>query len=239
MRTPVEQLAVEQPAAAAGPAIPAVPAAPAAPAAPAIADGATSSGVLTGRFTVPRTVDDLRALRVRREELSDQLVSATGRRNDLVKRMGHTPAEAQAGLLERIRLLDHRILQIESDISESGEALTAAPSTVLAGSAVAPFSRAPSERTQATLGGLAMLLIFFPLALALSRALWRRGGRRDTPVESRESIARLARLEQAVDAIAVEVERVSESQRFLTRVLAEPAPTREALPTALDREPVH
>jgi hypothetical protein len=45
--------------------------------------------------------------------------------------------------------------------------------------------------------------------------------------------ARLARLEQAVDAIAVEIERISEGQRFTTRLLSEqsrrapePAPQR-------------
>lgn len=35
------------------------------------------------------------------------------------------------------------------------------------------------------------------------------------------SEARLARIEQAVDAIAVEVERISEGQRFTTRLLSE------------------
>jgi hypothetical protein len=33
--------------------------------------------------------------------------------------------------------------------------------------------------------------------------------------------ARLARIEQAVDAIAVEVERISEGQRFTTKLLSE------------------
>ncbi len=42
---------------------------------------------------------------------------------------------------------------------------------------------------------------------------------------------RLARIEQAVDAIAVEVERISEGQRFTTRLLAERAPG-AALPPA-------
>ena len=38
---------------------------------------------------------------------------------------------------------------------------------------------------------------------------------------------RLERLEQAVEAIAIEVERVGEGQRYLTRVLEErPLPTR-------------
>ena len=45
--------------------------------------------------------------------------------------------------------------------------------------------------------------------------------------------ARMARVEQAVDAIALEVERVGEGQRYLTRLLAErPAPElRDALPS--------
>jgi hypothetical protein len=46
--------------------------------------------------------------------------------------------------------------------------------------------------------------------------------------------ARLARIEQAVDAIALEVERISEGQRFTTKLLSEanhrlPQPTRRQL----------
>lgn len=37
---------------------------------------------------------------------------------------------------------------------------------------------------------------------------------------------RLERMEQAIDAIAVEMERVSEGQRFTTRLLSERAPER-------------
>ncbi len=43
--------------------------------------------------------------------------------------------------------------------------------------------------------------------------------------------ARLQRVEQAVDAVAVEVERIGESQRFLTKVL-----TDKALPAADQRQ---
>ena len=38
---------------------------------------------------------------------------------------------------------------------------------------------------------------------------------------------RIARLEQAVDAIALETERIGESQRYLTKVLAERPPARK------------
>ncbi|MEO7965836.1 MAG: hypothetical protein ABIT38_18145 [Gemmatimonadaceae bacterium] len=40
---------------------------------------------------------------------------------------------------------------------------------------------------------------------------------------------RLGRMEQAIDAMAVEMERISEGQRFTTKLLAEREPAREAL----------
>ena len=46
-----------------------------------------------------------------------------------------------------------------------------------------------------------------------------------------ETELRLQRMEQAIDAIAVEVERMSEAQRFTTRLLAERLPSaQQALP---------
>ncbi len=38
--------------------------------------------------------------------------------------------------------------------------------------------------------------------------------------------ARITRVEQAVDAVAIEVERVGEGQRYLTKLLAERSPQR-------------
>ena len=61
-----------------------------------------------------------------------------------------------------------------------------------------------------------------------SVAAMRRAGartRRSEPRRGAESLAtleeRIARLENAIDVIAVEMERVGESQRFLTKVLVE------------------
>lgn len=45
------------------------------------------------------------------------------------------------------------------------------------------------------------------------------------PAEPSSNIeARLARVEHAVEAVAVEIERIGESQRFLTKVLTEQRP---------------
>ena len=43
-------------------------------------------------------------------------------------------------------------------------------------------------------------------------------------------VSRLERMEQSLDAVAVEVERISEGQRFTTRLLSESAPDRSRLP---------
>ena len=58
-----------------------------------------------------------------------------------------------------------------------------------------------------------------------ARILWRMGSRtsREFPAADSE---RLERLEQAVDAIAIEVERISEGQRFAVSLLSDRQPSR-------------
>jgi len=58
-----------------------------------------------------------------------------------------------------------------------------------------------------------------PIARAFARRI-----ERDTPrdpIAPPDVTARLERMEQAIDSIALEVERISEGQRFTTRLLAE------------------
>jgi hypothetical protein len=67
----------------------------------------------------------------------------------------------------------------------------------------------------------------------VATVFFRRGAVRDDTRRDAEMEQRLARIEHAVDAIAVEVERVSEGQRFTTKVLAERMHQADAaLPTA-------
>jgi hypothetical protein len=73
---------------------------------------------------------------------------------------------------------------------------------------------------------LPVLAIVAMIALiTLGRFKGIRDARRRSPATADDPVAklgdRIARLEQAVDAIAIEMERVGESQRFLTKILAE------------------
>jgi hypothetical protein len=80
---------------------------------------------------------------------------------------------------------------------------------------------------------VAVIIIGLPLARAFARRMDRRGGVAQIP---NEVSSQLAHLNQAVDAIALEVERISEGQRFTTRLLSEQRDAaRQTLPAGTDR----
>ena len=60
----------------------------------------------------------------------------------------------------------------------------------------------------------------------ISRMLWRAGSRAKQRTVAPVDDSRLERLEAAVDAIAIEVERISESQRFTVALLSDRLPPR-------------
>ena len=83
---------------------------------------------------------------------------------------------------------------------------------------------------------IVIIAIGVPLARAFARRMDRRGQAPQIPVDV---TARLERIEQAVESLSIEVERISEGQRFLTKVMTEmrslpsPDPLERAQPIAL------
>ena len=71
--------------------------------------------------------------------------------------------------------------------------------------------------------GIVSTFIGFPMVI-VSYLKWKHQNRSSgIPVEAAARIeARMERIEQAIDTIALETERVAEGQRWLTKVLAEP-----------------
>jgi hypothetical protein len=173
------------------------------------------------RVGVPRTTEEVRALRNQRSELSSQLNSAANRREELVEQLEGATGASRAGIEARIKLLDERILQIEGDIASTGQLLAQARGQIL----VQDTPPSPGGFMNVDVTAVTAILSVFvlgPLAIVYARNLWKRGS--SSKVETlleRENSDRLARLESAVDAIAIEMERVSEGQRFVTKLLAE------------------
>jgi hypothetical protein len=74
----------------------------------------------------------------------------------------------------------------------------------------------PREIMTVLSGGFILVL---PFVLVLARRLWIRSVPR--PAANLEDSPRLQRIEQAIESIAVEVERIGEAQRFTTKLLAD------------------
>lgn len=163
-------------------------------------------------------MQELVALRARRSELSEQLTSAASRRRSLANQLEDAPpGPASAGLEQRIAVLDARLAQLETDIAETGRQLTGAPNELIA---LAESRSGPDEDAVVIIGGVFTAFVLAPLALAFAWRILKRGSARQRPVLA-ESTQRLERIEQAIEAVAIEVERISEGQRFVTRVLTE------------------
>jgi len=73
----------------------------------------------------------------------------------------------------------------------------------------------------------AVIVIGWPIARAFGKRIERRS---EVPVVNPAMADQLQRIEQAVDAMSIEIERISESQRFMARLQSEKTPERVGLP---------
>lgn len=170
----------------------------------------------------PRSVAELRGLRARGSELSSQLSSSASRRERLVKELNKTEAgPARTGLEQRISVLDQRIVQIESDIAETGRQLSTTEAGALSAAEQHTSFGGLSRGDVRSISSIFILFVLAPLAIAAARNMWKRGSRPAPPPPDVENARKMEQLQQSVDTIAVEMERVSEGQRFVTRLLSE------------------
>ena len=107
------------------------------------------------------------------------------------------------------------------------------------GTEIPPFPRRdeiPPQAVEMAMGFFFSMVVII-IGLPIARAFARRMDRKAVPARiPPEVTAQLGQLAQAVDAIALEVERISEGQRYTTRLLSEQRdPARQALPAGSDR----
>ena len=210
---------------------PTQPAQPATPGSPTvqprvIIDGNGGTEVISLAPATMLTARDVAALKARRSELSNQLESVDGRRNRLLSQLRSNGDEvARKGLEDRLALLDKRQLQLESDLAETGRQLSSIPAGQVATTGERNVFGSVNSAAEPVLTGLFIIFVLGPLAVGLSKVMWRKATRSaPSPMLVGDTAQRLERLEQSVDAIAVEIERVSEGQRFVTKLLAEGQP---------------
>ena len=132
----------------------------------------------------------------------------------------------------RIRIVDRdgRVVVIDPKLVDRDEIQDLVQQAIApAAPPEAPVDRGPPENaivmTAIVLFFIALTLIGFPMARAAARRMDRKTAGPPLP---NDLLPRLERIEQAVEGVALEMERVAEAQRFSARLLSERLP--EALP---------
>jgi len=191
------------------------PTPPAQPTAPVIAGAAARSAA------TPSAIYE--GFRAQRRELTNQLDDLEGTRRDLQAQIDQLDA-GDAGrkpLEDRLTDVDTRIKAVDQMLA--GNAAQLAQAAAIPGAVVEqpppPPQTGPPEEAW-VLGGIFLIVAVFPLSVAFARRIWRRSAAAVTSLP-RDFADRLQRMEQAIEATAVEVERIGEGQRFITRLFAE------------------
>jgi hypothetical protein len=145
----------------------------------------------------PRTVNP--------DELSARINKAI---NDALSQ-GGTNAERRQSIREAVDELKAEIQAAK----EQGQSITIQPQ-------FNPENVIPPQAVDISIAFFVMMG-FIIVGLPLARAFARRMDRRGETGSASEISPRLDRIEQAIEAIAIEVERVSEGQRYTTKAIAD------------------
>jgi hypothetical protein len=200
---------------------------------PGVADGAPQA--------IPQTAAEIQRLRSKANELSRQLSSATGRRDDVISELRSASADARPGLEARLRVLDDRIVSLEQEIAVNSRAIANSPLELVNRTEGATGGRRQGPDPDVVVPIVGMIGVFglLPIAIGYTIRLVRRPS---APVVSSMNDARqdrrLERMEQAMDAMSIELERITEGQRFVTKLMHERAialPPGAAPPVAVAR----
>ena len=192
--------------------------APTPPTAPAIA-ATPAAGVRTA--TSPSAI--YQGFRAQRRELTNQLEELESTRRDISGQLEELPPGSpdRTALEARIKDIDSRISTVDQMLAGNAAQLSQAasvPGAVIEQTPVRIVREGPP--VEVMFGMVLLFAALLPLSIALTRRIWRRSAAAVTSFP-REIAERLQRMEQALEATAVEVERIGEGQRFITRLFTE------------------
>ena len=157
--------------------------------------------------------------RNQRDELGRQLERLERQREEITQQLAEQPLNKvnEKSLETRLASVDQRVASTEQLIADADAKV--ASSAAVPGAVVPPpeYHRQGPPEEVFVLTGLFMILVLLPISIAFARRVWRRSAAAITKLPQ-EIYDRFARVDQSLDAIAVEVERVGEGQRFLTKM---------------------
>jgi cell division protein FtsB len=196
------------------------------------------------------------ALNMQRGELQSQFGQLDGRRHQLQMQLAQTgPGAARTELQTRLAELDARSQRLDQQIQGLNDQISAAmgelasvpavPATPRAvpGTSVPPIENLELSRDRLMRDVVGVMAVEAIVLALVGVVFWRVSMRRVREQFTRafdDQAAQLGQLQQAVDVIGVEVERISEGQRYVAKVLTEGSPAGVAgqpkVPAAVARD---
>ncbi|MEO8580930.1 MAG: hypothetical protein ABI469_11825 [Gemmatimonadales bacterium] len=160
--------------------------------------------------------------RAQRNELNNQMNDLGNTRNSISGQLEELPAGSpqRAPLEARLTDIDARIKAVDQALAANATQISQAAG--IPGAIVEPpqiIRSGPPEEAW-VLGGMFIVVVLLPISIAFARRIWRRSAAVVTSLP-REIGERLGRMEQALEVTSLEVERIGEGQRFLTRLFTE------------------
>jgi hypothetical protein len=182
-------------------------------------------------------------LQAREAALQEQISIFQQQRSVLVRQLRGRDPDMRAAAAPQLTQVDLNIAAAQTELSSvQAQIATRIPSRVTNVGRTSPPPA--SNRGQVSGDAVAAIMVTFilavlmPISIGITRRLWRR-----TPADVRPPAPdlahtmRLERIEHAVDAIAIEVERIAEGQRFMTKVMTDRPVERGAARVAPMPEP--
>jgi hypothetical protein len=159
--------------------------------------------------------------RAERSQLLDQLTSLQSTRNTMSLVLSHMPAKAaERPLLQaQIAAIDGRIGTVDGMLASAQAQAAAEDNVAVVGVPPFAYQERAIPKDVFALAGLFMVVVILPLTIAIALRILRRG-KAAAPLPSGMA-DRLERMETAIESTAIEVERIGEGQRYLTRLLGE------------------
>jgi hypothetical protein len=163
-------------------------------------------------------------LKSKQEVLSNQVKELTEKRDELAGDMRQRDGVDREGAQSRLKALDAQLVQAESDLNAvTKEMASAAPASMSETIRTVYKGFNEGDMIGASFAGAGiMFALFLPLIYrSFRRRRYVPPGTTTTGSTPAIGSERIERMEMAIDSIAVEMERVSENQRFMTRLLTE------------------
>lgn len=186
------------------------------------AGAALAPNITVNGQTITSPQATYQAAKAQRRELGRQMDALDSRRSELSSQLQQSQVTAvdRKGLETQISDVDNQIVTLNKALSEADAQVAKAAG--IPGAAIdlpEPPRNGPPDAAW-VLGGMFIVCAILPISIAFARRIWKRGGQ-VIAAFPKEIAERMNRVEQIVESTAIEVERIGEGQRFMTRVLTE------------------